>query len=360
VRSVGPERVTVSRRPLHERERSTLLPDLEERGFSPSMLDIIPPAGRHFQLLRAIGPDGGLLGATSLMSVRPFVSIKQLLGEGNHVGWDSSIYYSQNADRTAVTVALLRAMARRSFYYAMYFGRIDEDIRAALPFVRHRLFESEYRLGRIDCSQFDDAGDFLAGHKRLRRHLRDHAGAGGEVHVAEGPVPGALADAFSRLVLTTYRHHGGIGRWQFREYAFGACHAFFANCIDAVHIYTTNAGKVTGLQSFIRHPDRLELSEGGFDRSVTRHDYEVIIAESVAYAVRNGLDSVGYGGIWNAGKDRYTDRAGREPIHLLQVYANRWQYRLAGDRLSAWAFGRYFGGRFGGATGTVRLISRQG
>lgn len=324
------------------------------------MLDVIPPAGRHFQLLRAVGPDGGLLGATSLMSVPPFVSIKQLLGEGNHVGWDSSFYYAPNADRTAVAAALLRAMARRSFYYAMFFGRIDEDVRAALPLVRHRLLETDYRLGRIDCTRFDDAGGFLAEHKRLRRHLRDHANAGGQVHVAEGPVDGDLADAFAGLVLRTYRHHGGIGRWQFRDYAFGACHAFFGNCMDAVHIYTTNAGRVTGVQSFVRHPDRLELSEGGFDRSLTHHDYEAVIAESVAYAVRNGLASVGYGGIWNVGKDRYTDRVDREPIHLLQVYASAWQYRLVGDRLSAWAFRRYFGGRFQGASGEVRVVSRRG
>jgi hypothetical protein len=172
-------------------------------------------------------------------------------------------------------------------------------------------------------------------------------------------VPDPLARQFADLVLATYRHHGGIGRWQFRDYAHRACWTYFRTCADGVHIYATNAGRTTGVQSFLRHPDRLELSEGGFDRSVTHHDYEAIIAESVAYAVRCGLTRVGYGGIWNAGKDRYTDREGREPVHLLQVYAHPWQYRMAGDRLSAWAFQQYFGGRFAGADGAVRVVSRR-
>lgn len=81
-----PARVIVSAEPLRPEERLALQPDLVERGIASSMLDVIPPVGRYFQLLRAVDSNGDLLGLTSLMSVRPFVSIKQLLGEGNHVG----------------------------------------------------------------------------------------------------------------------------------------------------------------------------------------------------------------------------------------------------------------------------------
>lgn len=324
------------------------------------MLDVIPPSGRFFQLLRAIAPTGELLGVTSLMSIRPFVSIKQLLGEGNHVGWDTSIYCTEDVPRHEVAAALLRAMAARSLSYAMYFGRLDDDIRAALPLVRHRLLETDYRLGEIDCTRYQDIADYLAGHKRLRRHLRDHRRAGGSVHVHEGPVDAALAVQFARLVAATYRYHGGIGRWQFNEYAYSACRSFFLNCLDAVHIYTTRGDAVTGLQSFVRHRDRLELSEGGFDRSAPNHHaYEAIIAESISYAVEHGLERLGYGGIWNEGKDRYTDRERRGKIYLLQLYAHRWQYHLAGDRISEWAFRSYFGGRFSGASGRTLIVSRQ-
>jgi Tfp pilus assembly protein PilE len=324
------------------------------------MLDVIPPAGRFFQLLRAVDRNGEVLGVTSLMSVRPFVSIKQLLGEGNHVGWDTTMYYVERANRPQVAAALLGAMARRSMYYAMFFGRIDDDVRAALPFVRHRLLETDYRLGQIDCTPYTSRDDFLALHKRLRRHLRDHARAGGTVHVREGPVESDLARRFSDLVLMTYRNHGGVGRWQFKEYAYRVCGAFFANCRDAVHIYTQNGGSITGLQSFIRHRDLLELSEGGFDRSRdTHHAYEAIIAESVGFAVAKGLSSVGYGGIWNATKDRYCDRDDRGKIYLLQLYSNGLKYRLGGDRASQWAFRTYFGGRFAGASGAATVVSRQ-
>ena len=324
------------------------------------MLDILPPAGRHFQLLRAIDPDGQLLGVTTLMSLRPFVSVKQLLGEGNHVGWDTSMYYAEDVDRRLVAGSLLRAMARRSCYYAMYFGRLDDDVRAALPLVRHRLLETDYRIGQIDCREFESTADFLARHKRMRRHVRDHAKAGGQVQVREGPVGEQLAKQFASLVLDTYRRHGGVGRLQFKDYAYQVCGSFFMNCRDAVHIYSSNNGRLTGLQSFVRHRDRLELSEGGFDRSHNiHHAYEAIITESVGYAAEHHIGFVGYGGIWNASKDRYTDKDGREKIYLLQLYPGKLQYRLFGDRISAWGFRTYFGGRFAGAPGATTIVSRQ-
>lgn len=337
------------------------MPDLARRGISPSMLDVLPPAGRFFQLLRAHTEDGALVGATSLMSAPPFVSIKQMLGEGNHVGWDTSIYYAEDVDRPSVAGALLRAIARRSMYYGMYFGQIDEDIRAALPTVRHRLLRTDYEIGEIDCRSFTRGDDFLAGHKRLRRNLRDHARSGGTVHVREGPVERALARRFSELVYSTYRHHGGVGRWQFSEYARRTCGSFFMNCEDAVHIYTVaDDGRCTGLQSFVRHRDRLELSEGGFDRSrPTHHAYEAIVAESVAYAADHGLAAVGYGGIWNATKDRYTEQAGRRPVYLLQLYPSTFSYRLFGDTVSSWGFRTYFGGRFAGASAATTVESRR-
>jgi hypothetical protein len=353
-------RVLVSSDPLDDRERSSLRGDLERRGIALSMLDVIPPAGRYFQLLRAVDANGDLLGVTSLMSVRPFVSIKQLLGEGNHVGWDSSFYYADHADRPRVAAALLEGMASRTFYGSIYFGRVDDDIRAALPHVRHRLLETGYRLGQIDCRRFASVDDFLALHKRLRRHLRDHHKAGGTVHVDVGPVDESLARRFSELVLSTYRHHGGAGRWQFKEYAYQVCGSFFMNCRDAVHIYTERAGRLTGLQSFVRHRSRLELSEGGFDRSRdTHHAYEAIIAESVGFAARNGLEYVGYGGIWNAGKDRYTDREGRDKVYLLLAYGNGTQYRLAGERVARRGFEAYFGKRFDGSSGAMTIVSRR-
>lgn len=355
-----PIQVHVSRRRLHDRERVALLPDLEHRGISPALLDVLPPAGRYFQLLRAVNSDGRLLGVTSLMSFRPFVSIKQLLGEGNHVGWDTSFYYAQDVDRRRVAAALLNAIAKRTFYYAMYFGRIDDDIRDALPLVRHRLLETDYRLGQIDCGSFEEPDAFLAKHRSLRRHVRSHAKAGGSVEVCEGPVNEDLARRFAALVYSTYRHHGGMGAWQFKEYAYEVCGSFFLNCESAVHIYTSESGSLTGLQSFVRHPDRLELAEGGFDRSRDNHHaYEAIIAESVRYATSKGIGFVGYGGIWNVAKDRYTDSEGRGKIYLLQLYPGRLQYHLFGDRFSKRAFRSYFGGRFAGASGVAQVVSRQ-
>lgn len=140
-----PAKVTVSKESLRHEERLALQPDVTERGIALGMLDVIPPAGRFYQLLRAVDRNGHLLGVTSLLSVRPFISIKQLLGEATHVGLDTTFYYTERADRPRVAAALLHAMARRSLFYAMFFGRIADDVRAALPLVRHRLLESDLR-----------------------------------------------------------------------------------------------------------------------------------------------------------------------------------------------------------------------
>jgi hypothetical protein len=324
------------------------------------MLDVVPPRGRGFRLLRALDRDGGLLGVTPVLSVRPFVSIKQQLGEGNHVGWDASFYLAPGVDRGRVTAALLQAAAARSLYYGIYFGELDDDVAAALPHLRHRLLETDYRLGHIRTGRLSDPGDFAATHKRLRRNLREHERHGGRVTVVEGPLDAERAEAFSRCILSTYRHHGGWGRWLFANYARTTCPEFLRRCADAVHIYSTMDGEINGCQTFVRHERRLELSEGGFLRDRDNHHaYEAIINASVAYAVENGLEAVGLGGIWNPVKDRYTEQEPRPPVYMLATYRWAWQYRLYGRRLTAFAFRRGFGGLFGGGEGVSTLVSER-
>lgn len=353
-------RVEASKRPLTSEEIELLAPDLERRGLSPALLEVLPPRGRGFRLLRAFDSSQRFLGATVLMSVRPFVSIKQMLGEGNHVGWDVPFFLVPGVDRGLVTAAMLQAAAAHSMYYGIYFGRMDDDVAAALPHLRHRLLETDYRLGHIDTSHLSGPGDFGAGHKRLRRHLRDHERAGGQITVVEGPLDEARVAAFARCILSTYRHHGGWGRWLFGNYARRACPEFLRRCRDAVHVYSTVDGEIHGCQSYVRHHRRLELSEGGFLRDRDNHHaYEAIIDASVAYAAAHGLDSVGYGGIWNPAKDRYCEPQPRPPVHMLAVYRWGWQYRLFSDRVTAFAFRRAFGGLFSGGTGASRIVSRR-
>ena len=83
---------------------------------------------------------------------------------------------------------------------------------------------------------------------------------------------------------------------------------------------------------------------------------QLFAASKTAY---NPTLVVGYGGIWNPAKDRYCDSENRGKVYLLQLYGNALQYRLAGDRLSRWAFKVYFGGRFAGASGETVVVSRR-
>ena len=325
--------VEVSQTPLTAEEKTQLAGDLERRNLSVGLLDVLPPKGRMCYLLRAYEQEQQLLAVTVALNVFPFVALKNMLGEGNHVGWDISFYFAPDAPRTDAIAALLNRLASLCFYYGTYFGVVDDDLLAALPKVKHRLFLTDYRAGAISTHQLQSKDDYLKKHKRLRRHLRGFSKAGGTIHIHEGPVDAQLAESFSRCVDSTYRYHGRrFPLNPFRQYASQTCPPFFLTCQDAVHIYAEIDNRIVGCQSFVVHPERLELSEGGFMRGRKNyHAYEAIIVASISYAIDRGLDSVSYGGIWNHTKDRYTDKEDRAPIYVLATYNKGWKYSLFGE-----------------------------
>ena len=325
--------VDVSQTPLTKAEKALLAVDLERRDLSIRLLDVLPPKGRIFRLLRAYDQDRQLLAITVVLNIFPFVALKNMLGEGNHVGWDISFYFTPNAPRADAIAALLNKLGALCFYYGTYFGVVDKDLLAALPKVKHRLFLTDYKAGTISTHQLQSKDDYLKKHKRLRRHLRQFSKAGGTIHMHEGPVDAQLAEAFSKCVASTYKYHGRrFPINPFRRYATETCTPFFMNCQDAVHIYAEIDGKVAGCQSYVVHPNRLELSEGGFLRDRNNyHAYEAIIVASIGYATDHDLAEVSYGGVWNHTKDRYTDREDRAPIYALAMYDKGWKYSLFGE-----------------------------
>lgn len=351
--------VDVSQTPLTETEKALLAADLERRNISVGLLDVLPPKGRMFRLLRAYDQDEQLLAVTVALNVFPFVALKNMLGEGNHVGWDISFYFAPDAPRADAIAALLHRLASLCIYYGTYFGVVDKDMLAALPKVKHRLFLTDYRAGEISTDGLLSKDDYLKKHKRLRRHLKEFGKAGGKIHIHEGQVDAQLAEAFSKCVASTYKYHGRrFPINPFGRYAKETCAHFFMNCQDAVHIYAEFDGKVAGCQSYVVHPDRLELSEGGFLRDRNNHHaYEAIIVASIGYAIDHGLDSVSYGGIWNHTKDRYTDKEERAPIYVLAAYNKSWKYSLFGERFVRNTILRGISFQFRGGGTNFRLVS---
>jgi hypothetical protein len=351
--------VEVSQTPLTAEEKALLAEDLRRRNLSVGLLDVLPPKGRMFHLLRAYDQDRQLLAVTVALNIFPFVALKNMLGEGNHVGWDVSFYFAPGAPRADAIAALLNRLASRSFYYGTYFGVVDDDMLAALPKVQHRMFLTDYRAGAISTHQLQSKDDYLKKHKRLRRHLRGFSKAGGTIRIHEGPVNAQMAEAFSLCVDSTYKYHGRrFPLNPFRRYASETCPPFFMTCEDAVHIYAQLEGTIVGCQSFVVHPDRLELSEGGFLRDrKNHHAYEAIIVASIGYAIDHDLESVSYGGIWNHTKDRYTDKEDRTPIYVLAAYNKGWKYSLFGERFVRYTILRGISFQFRGGGTDFRLVS---
>jgi hypothetical protein len=313
--------VEVSQTPLTEEEKALLAGDLQRRNLSVGLLDVLPPKGRMFYLLRAYDQERQLLAVTVALNVFPFVALKNMLGAGNHVGWDISFYFAPDAPRIEAIAALLDRLGSLCFYYGIYFGVVDEDMLAALPKVKHRLFLTDYRAGVISTHRLQSKDDYLKKHKRLRRHLRGFSKAGGTIRVHEGPVDAQMAEAFSQCVDSTYKYHGRrFPLNPFRRYASETCPPFFMNFQDAVHIYAEIDGQIVGCQSFVAHPDRLELSEGGFLRNrKNHHAYEAIIVASIDYAIDHGLDSVSYGGKGRSYPDLRSSRL-RQGLEVFVVW----------------------------------------
>jgi hypothetical protein len=351
--------VEVSQTPLSNEEKAILAKDLGRRNLSVGLLDVLPPRGKMFHLLRAYDQERQLLAVTVALNVYPFVALKNMLGEGNHVGWDISFYFALDAPRAEAIAALLNRLASLCVFYGIYFGIVDEDIVAALPKVKHRLFLTDYKAGAISTHRLRSKDDYLKKHKRLRRHLKDFAKADGSIHIHEGPVSTQLSDAFSQCVASTYKYHGRrFPLNPFRRYALETCPPFFMTCRDAVHIYAEIDGEIVGCQSFIIHPDRLELSEGGFLRDRKNyHAYESIMVASIDYAIEHGLDRVSFGGIWNHTKDRYTDKEDRTPIYVLAAYDKGWKYSLFGERFVRYTILRGISFQFRGGGSEFQLVS---
>lgn len=351
--------VEVSQTPLSEKEKALLALDLKRRHLSIGMLDIIPPKGEVFYLLRAFNPEKQLVAVTVALNVFPVSAIKPMLGEGNHVGWDISFYFAPNAPRADAIAALLKKLASLCVFYGAYFGIVDEDLFAALPKIKHRLLLTDYKAGAISTTSLKDTDGFLRQHKRLRRHLKNFNKAGGIVHVCEGPVAHPLAKAFSQCVNSTYKYHERKKRFHnFEKYAYETCLHFFMTCQNVVHIYAEFDGKIVGCQSFICHPHHLELSEGGFLRERNNHyAYEAIIVASISYAIEHGLERVSYGGLWNQTKDRYTNKEGRLPLYALFVYDQWWKFLLFGEWFVRRTFLRKLTSQFSGGGSIFKLVS---
>lgn len=353
--------VEVSQRPLSSEEKALLTPDLERRNLSVNMLDVLPPRSGTFYILRALTRDKQLVAITVLMNVYPFVALKNMLGEGNHVGWDISFYFTPNAPRADAIAALMKKVASRCMFYGVYFGLLDEDIFAALPKLRHRLFLTDYKAGVIPTTGLQSRDEYLKRHKRLRRNVKDFHKKGGTIHVHKGPVSEELAGAFAKCVHSTYSYHGRNERFdRFKKYAYEACTHFFMNCKDAVHIHGEIDGVVVGCQSFVQHTKHLELSEGGFLRDRKNHHvYEAIMTESVVYAIEHGLEHVSYGGIWNHTKDRYCCKESRQPIHALFVYDKWWKSKVFGEWFPRRTLLKSLGKQFGGGGSDFKLVSSR-
>ncbi len=306
---------------LTAEEKKLLTPCLERRGLNPALLDIVTNIPHRTCLVKARNTSGDLLGLTSVL-LTPTLFMKHCFGQGNHIGTNSTFHFTDTARNEEILVAIFRALtAVRPFGY--YIGLIDGDcagdFRSALERVPHIVAEKIMETGSISTRDPAAERNLLKRHRHLIRQVHRFRNKGGMIHVHEGPVGEELADDFVACCLASYRRNihpvKGIDVDRYGEHV----REFLMSFPDMVTFAATLQDRVVGAQTFIRHRNHLELTEGGF-LSQTYHAYENIIVSSVRYAVESGLDRVSYGLILNQPKDRLMDSDTREPVFLIMFF----------------------------------------
>ena len=307
--------------PLTSEEKSTLGPCLQERGLSPKMLDIITNIPQRTRIVKVLSDKGELLGLTSVL-LTPSIFMKHCYGQGNHIGTNNTFFFSKNAHKAEVLLAMFKHLIEiRPFGY--YIGFIDDDMvddfRSALDKVHHVVADKVMETGSISTRGSQAEQSLFEKHQHLSRQVHRFHNKGGTVHIHNGLVGDELAEDFVACCLDSYRKNVHPGN-PIDVDAYGEhVRNFITTFPFALYIYAKLDDRVVGVQIFIQHEHHLELTEGGF-LSQTYHAYENIIVASVRYAVKNGLDQVNYGLILNRAKDRLMDKDTRRPVFMVMFF----------------------------------------
>ena len=307
--------------PLTVEEKAILTPHLERRGLNPVLLDIITNIPHRTRLVKARSSSGELLGLTSIL-LTPSIFMKHCFGQGNHIGTNTTFFFAKTDRKRDVLAAIFQALVElRPFGY--YIGLVDDDLagefRSALSDVPHIVADRVMEAGSLSTRDPAAEKRLFRRHRHLSRQVHRFRNKGGTIHIDDGPMSADLADDFVACCLASYRHNihpvSGIDIDRYGEHV----HGFLTSFPDTVTMYASLQDRVVGVQSFIRHRNHLELTEGGF-LTRTYHAYENIMVSSVRYGVENGLDRVGYGLVLNRPKDRLLDTETRTPVYLIMFF----------------------------------------
>ncbi len=307
--------------PLTAEEKEVFLPDLRQRNLNPLMLDIMNNIPERINIIKVYSDDGELIGLSSVI-LTPNLFMKHCYGQGNHIGTNNTFFFAPYADRTEVIAAIFSKLLEMR-PAGHYVGFVDEELttefKAALDRVPHVVAEKVMQSGSIPTQNPDAEQILLKNHTHLSRQINRFRNRGGTIHVIEGKVEGELAEAFVACCLDSYSKNAHPGMPINIEAYSRHVLDFITTTLETVHIYAVLDNKVVGVQTFIRHPKHIELTEGGF-LSQTCHAYENIILESVRYSVKNGLERVSYGLILNPNKNRLMDTETRRPVYLIMFF----------------------------------------
>ncbi len=308
--------------PLSEEEKKLLAPCLIERGLSLDLLELLVNVPERTRLIKVYSDSGRLLGLTNVL-VTPSLFMKHAFGPGNHLGTNTTFFFTQKDQRAEILKALFKKLLE-SFPFGYYVGFIDpeviSDFSQFLKKVPHVVAQKVLEAGSISVSGKGASKDFLARHKHLRRHVKIFEKAGGKIEIHTGDLSPQLAHEIVTCCLHSYRKniHPGV---PIDISSYGEeIYDFLVHYKRSVVIATRCKERLTGVQIFLRHTHHLELTEGGFLPENFKASENIVLA-SVRFCEENQLERVSYGLVLNETKDRLMDQENRQPLYLVMFFA---------------------------------------
>ncbi|MBN2307772.1 MAG: GNAT family N-acetyltransferase [Candidatus Hydrogenedentes bacterium] len=228
-------------------------------------------------------------------------------------------FVAEGACRDEVVSAMIAHLRRHSFGVMITDRAGNERLHggaAAFPYVSD---------GIVDVAGMGSVGDYVGGHRNIKRKIKEFTNKGGEIDVIRGRLDEGLTDTVRQCIEATAARSVIHSPFQdtFPEAAAATC-----RCPSdrMVHFVATMGGAVLGYHSFVESGDGLRMLHGAFDRTrrTTHHCYENLIIATVDWALRQGLKAVYFGPILNETKRRMMNRAERSALFF---HSDQWWMR---------------------------------
>jgi len=159
--------------------------------------------------------------------------------------------------------------------------------------------------GVIDIKEVQNAENYIAIHRNIKKKIRHYKNKGGIIEITKGPLDIGSRKTIGRCVELTSEK--SVFKLPYQENYSRMCMESAAIQNESiVHFICKSEKEFFGYHSFIRFETQLRCLNGAFNRELpsTHHAYENMILQVVDYASQSGIEKIFFGPVLNETKRR--------------------------------------------------------